>query len=200
MTTDGAQETLTDTARFLRAVYPIVDSGSLIELRAKWVNQCPTKGCERKMCRQFFDTREECEEVALALADGADIYVGVNTRRTDRNGKKDNLAWSGAYFCEIDAGEGKPYPDADAIMAVLDEFRPASSIRVLSGSGVHSYWRLEWPLPLATPAQVAEYERMTRGLASHLKADKGTWDATRVLRLPGTQWHKGDPAREVKLA
>lgn len=199
MIKDGAQETLTDTSRFLRAVFPIVDAGSLIELRAKWVNQCPAKGCYRKMCRQFFDNHKECEETALALAPVADIYVGVNTRRSDDNGKKQNLAWSGVYFAEIDAGDGKPYPDTGAIMAALDTFTPKPSLRVLSGSGVHAYWALEWPVPLATPAQVAEYETVTRGLAERLKADKGTWDASRLLRLPGTQWHKESPSREVTL-
>lgn len=199
MKPDGAQETTTQMARFLRAVYPIVDGGSLIELRAKWVSQCPTTGCSKKICREFFDSYDELEVRAHTLAPAADLYVGVATRRTAENGKKDNLAWGGAVFCEIDAGPGKPYPDADAILKMLDAFKPAPDLRVLSGSGVHCYWLLDWPAPLSIPEVLDDYEAVTRGLQERLKADKGTWDASRVLRLPDTYWHKSGLPRRVRL-
>ena len=186
----GAEE-LTDTGRFLRALYPIVDPTSLVEVRAYFANG--------KMDREFYDDLDRLEHDAAIVAQVADVYVGVATRRDHTSGKKNNLAWANAYFAELDAGKGKPYADADEIMAALDVFTPAPSMRVLSGSGAHGYWLLGIPVPVQTPFHLAEYEQVTRGLQQRLEADKGTWDASRILRLPGTLWHKKQPPRKVEL-
>jgi hypothetical protein len=72
-------------------------------------------------------------------------------------------------------------------------------MKVISGGGLHLYWTLDWPWPLATAAQIAEYEAVNKGLQQRLKADPGTWNADRILRLPGTIWHKADPPRAVRV-
>ena len=182
---------MTDTGRFLRALVPIVDPCSLVEVRAIWP--------DGTMKREFFDDLRLLEWAALKVGEVADVFIGVATRRAHTSGKKDNLAWANVYFAELDAGDGKPYKDADAIMAALDAFTPIPDMRVLSGSGVHAYWTLDVPAPLFTPEQIAEYEAVTRGLQQRLKADTGTWDASRILRLPGTLWHKQQPPRKVEL-
>ena len=191
MRREGAQETITDTGRFLRALFPIVDPNSLVEVRAYFVNG--------KMDREFYDDLDRLERDAEILCLVADVYVGVTTRRGHTSGKKNNLAWANAYFGELDAGPGKPYASADEIMTALDAFTPAPSMRVLSGAGVHAYWLLDTPIPLQTPLHLTEYEQVTRGLQQRLQADKGTWDASRILRLPGTYWHKKQPPRKVEL-
>ena len=187
---EGAEE-LTDTGRYLRALHPIVDPTSLVEVRAYFVNN--------KMDREFYDDLDRLEHDAEIVCQAADVYVGVVTRRDHTSGKKSNLAWANAYFAELDAGPGKPYASIDEIMDALNAFTPAPSMRVLSGAGVHAYWLLDIPVPLQTPYHIAEYEQITRGLQQRLKADKGTWDASRILRLPGTLWHKQRPPRKVKL-
>lgn len=184
-------EGLTDTGKFLRALYPIVDASSLVEVRAYFTNG--------KMDREFYSDLNRLERDAQTIAQVADVYVGVATRRDGTSGKKTNLAWVNAYFTELDAGPGKPYTDAEEIMAALATFTPAPSMRVLSGAGVHAYWLLEAPTPLQTPYHIAEYEQVTRGLQQRLQADKGTWDASRILRLPGSFWHKQQPPRKVQL-
>ena len=187
----GAQITMSDCARFLRALFPIVDPTSRVEVRAIWP--------DGKMKREFFDDLRLLEWAALKVGEVANVYVGVATRRDHISGKKDNLAWAGAYFAELDAGDGKPYKSVDEIMTSLDAFTPCPSMRVLSGGGVHAYWTLDVPVPLFTPEQIAEYEAVTRGLQWRLRADRGTWDASRVLRIPGTLWHKEQPPRLVRL-
>ena len=182
---------MTDTGRFLHALFPIPDPSSLVEVRAIWP--------DGTIKREFFDDLKLLEWAALKVAEVADVYIGVATRRDPTSGKKDNLAWANAYFAELDVGDGKPYQYVDEIMASLDAFRPAPDTRVLSGSGVHAYWTLDIPLPLFTPEQITEYEQVTRGLQQRLKADPGTWDASRVLRLPGTLWHKEHQPRRVEL-
>lgn len=186
----GAGEA-TDTGRFLRALFPIVDTCSLIEVRAYFVNG--------KMDREFYDDLDRLEHDAELLCRVADVYFGVASRNDSSSGRKANLAWANAYFAELDGGPGKPYKSAEEILAVLNTFTPAPSMRVLSGSGVHCYWLLDTPIPLKTPLHITEYEQVTRGLQQGLKADKGTWDASRILRLPGTLWHKQQPPRKVEL-
>jgi len=184
-------EGLTDTGKFLRVLYPIVDPTSLVEVRVYFTNG--------KMDREFYDDLDHLERDAQTIAQVADVYIGVATRRDGTSGKKTNLAWVNAYFTELDAGADKPYASAEEIMGALDAFTPAPDVRVLSGTGVHSYWLLKTPVPLQTPYHIAEFEQITHGLQSRLQADKGTWDASRILRLPGTLWHKQQPPRKVQL-
>ncbi len=187
----GAEKTMSDSVVFLRTLFPIVDPTSRVEVRAIWP--------DGYMKREFFDDLNLLNWVALKVAEVADVYVGVATRRDHMSGKKDNLAWAGVYFAEVDAGDGKPYKSVDEIMTSLDSFSPCPSMRVLSGGGVHAYWTLDVPVPLFTPEQIVDYEAVTRGLQQRLKADTGTWDASRILRLPGTLWHKQKPPRRVEL-
>ncbi len=191
MTRSGAKRNTTATARFLRALFPIVDATSLVEVRAIWP--------DGTMRREFFDDLRLLECVAQKVGEVADVYIGVATRRDHTSGKKNNLAWANAYFAELDAGPGKPHDSVHDIVAALDAFTPTPSMHVRSGSGVHAYWTFDTPLPLFTPREVTEYEQVTRGLQQRLKADGGTWDASRVLRLPGTLWHKQQPPRRVEL-
>jgi len=80
----GAQKSMSDSARFLRTLFPIVDPTSRVEVRAIWP--------DGKMKREFFDDLNLLEWAALKLAEVADVYVGVVTRRDHISGKKDNLA------------------------------------------------------------------------------------------------------------
>ena len=192
----GAEE-LTDTGKFLRALFPVIDASSLIEIRVKWPNRCPH--CRKRFCSEFFDDRDAAEEAVISVGHLSDCYIGVSTRRSRKNGRKTNLGWAGAYFCELDAGPRKPYKGTDEILATLDAFEPMPSLRVLSGGGVHCYWIVDIPLPLFTPEQIAEFEEVTRGLQQSLLGDPGTWNADRILRPPGSFWHKQQPPRRVEL-
>jgi len=54
--------------------------------------------------------------------------------------------------------------------------------------------------PTHIPAEMDRIEGVMRGLVELLRLDKGVWDATRILRVPGTANHKpGRPVRPVQL-
>lgn len=64
---------------------------------------------------------------------------------------------------------------------------PKPSCIVLSGNGLHLLWKLSEPHPLGGAAVIiADFEAYTNGLALAFGANDGTWNANRVLRLPGT--------------
>ena len=74
-------------------------------------------------------------------------------------------------------------------------FRLPPSIVVSSSPGhFHLYWLLKEP---TTPELWAP---RAKGWTAEIGADPGGWDATQVLRIPGTWNHKYDPPAEVWLA
>lgn len=64
---------------------------------------------------------------------------------------------------------------------------PPPSCIVMSGNGLHLLWALDEPFPLGgSDVIVTDFEAYTNGLAIAFGAKDGTWNANRVLRLPGT--------------
>lgn len=75
---------------------------------------------------------------------------------------------------------------------------PKPTLRLLSSNQgfEHWYWKLQ------TPAMdVSLVENVNRSLTYQLGADASSWDATQILRIPGTQNHKhgGLPVRILNL-
>jgi hypothetical protein len=107
---------------------------------------------------------------------------------------KYNAQGAKAFWLDIDAGPGKPYPDWQAAAGAVAEFCRATGlpqpIVVLSGLGVHVYW------PLAKTLDPETWRRYARGLKAlcvkhDLKGDPSrTADLTSVLRTPGTHHRK----------
>ena len=67
---------------------------------------------------------------------------------------------------------------------------------ILSGGGIHAYWRLKEPLQRE---EISNVEELLKRLASYFSGDMGATDASRILRIPGTFNYKYDPEREVSL-
>ena len=179
------------TLQFLRALFP--DLGSSVA-------ECRLKATGTGTWRSSFhaDLRMLARS-ATTLAPSHDVYVGVASRRDTTDGTKANLAWTGAVFAELDVGEGKPYATLTAAYEAVRRLPLRPSMVIESGRGLHLYWLLKEPWPLDNADDLAAFEAVTNGLAIALKADAGTWDASRVLRLPGTFWHKEQPPRMVNL-
>jgi hypothetical protein len=107
---------------------------------------------------------------------------------------KRNARCAKAFWCELDAGPGKPYPDWKAAACAVAEFCRATGMPrpliVLSGFGIHVYW------PLLEALDPETWERYARGLKAlcvkhGLHADPArTADITSVLRTPGTHHRK----------
>src|SRR4029077_17345333 len=88
------------------------------------------------------------------------------------------------------------------LWADLDEVHPSSAtalglmptVAIESSPGrFQALWRLSREVSVAT------LEKLNRGLTYALDADKGGWDLTQVLRIPGTRNFKYEGAPLVRL-
>ncbi len=123
-----------------------------------------------------------------------DLYFGVATRRSDRDGSLANCQHLGALFVDIDY---ENISEKDARVR-LDRCPCSPSFIVQSGGGLHVYWLLREPLDLTTEADAAR--AVLRRLAGYLGGDLQAAEPARILRVPGTLNHKYQPARRVTVA
>lgn len=116
-----------------------------------------------------------------------EIYFGVATR-LGHGGKKHNCYRICAVWADLD---GVRLKDVD--------FDPAPTFTVISGGGVHCYWKLESPVLINNGnGRLAEIESINRGLCARFKGDHMCTDVTHILRAPGFLNHKYNPFRPVK--
>lgn len=73
----------------------------------------------------------------------------------------------------------------EALLASPPEGVPVASLILDSGRGFQALWRLEEPL-----TDIPDVEARNRWLRDQLGGDPAAFDATRILRLPGTVNHK----------
>jgi hypothetical protein len=114
-----------------------------------------------------------------------DVYVGC-APRSRRDGRKQAVHEVWVLWAECDGEEA-----ARAARA----FSPRPALVVASGSGpnIHAYW------PLRTALSPRDAEVANLRLASSLGADTACFDASRILRPPGTWNHKHEPPRRVEM-
>jgi hypothetical protein len=110
-----------------------------------------------------------------------------------------------SFWLDLDCGEGKDYTDAKAALTALGAWLKAQSFHtptdvVLSGRGVHVYWRLASPVPPEVWQPVAN--RFKQALAATgLRADPArTADIASLMRMPGLHNYKYAEPLPVKLA
>ncbi len=133
---------------------------------------------------------------------GVDIYFGVNSR-VGKEGKKVNVHYLNAFHAEIDFGnEGHKKPpeyknSKEATQAIINFHLQPTYIN-LSGGGFHCYWVLKNPVKV-TDIGVDELESINKYFLKSLKADTGTHNLDRLLRIPGTYNFKLDNPRLVNV-
>jgi len=165
---------MTDTNQaFLMALFPEWPAGVFAEVRAL-KDEVWTQHWERSATGIL--------DRARRLSPTHDVYFGVNPRR-GRNGTKDAVAYVGAFHVDMDC----PLEDA---LDRLHSFPLAPSAVVSSGHGAHVYWLLTEPFTIESVDDVRRVEAINRGVANALHGDRGAWDASRVLRVPGTISYK----------
>jgi hypothetical protein len=174
-TTISRHETAT---RFLAALAGTAGRGELLELRYRLE--------DGQRMGQVFDRPDRLRGLAtraIALGRRTDVYVGC-APRTRRHGGRDAVERAYVLWADCD---GK-----DAVAALAD-FEPAPPVVIASGTGsnCHIYW------PLSTPLGRDEVEHANRRLAYALGADPAATDASRILRVPGTNSWKHDPPAAV---
>src|SRR3954453_4695859 len=129
---------------------------------------------ETGMAARFFQ-RDELDRLAAAVSGRArvtDVYIGC-APRSRRQGDKAAIREVWTLWVECDGA------DSAAATQRLD---PAPALVIASGSGenVHAYWPLRSPLP------PPDAEAANLRLATAVGADMACFDATRILRPPGT--------------
>ncbi|MFO8012736.1 MAG: DUF3987 domain-containing protein [Phycisphaerae bacterium] len=163
---------------------------------------------------RFFAGAAEAETYAREQSAARDVYYGVGLVRGSPSGrgKARDVAAIGALWADIDmrgpGREAKPLPvTLDEARRILERLPHAPSILVDSGHGLHAYWLLKEPWGFDTDAEREQAARLAKGwhgtvcaaaksLGWHLE---NLGDLARVLRLPGTLNHKGDPPAEVRI-
>jgi hypothetical protein len=137
------------------------------------------------MSCEFFavDERDAAGAYILDHARATDVYVGC-APRTRPAGTKDAVGRVWTLWAECDG--------AMSVVA-LKQFDPAPSFVIASGSGVncHAYW------PLTEPLEPRTAEAANLRLAHAIGADVACFDASRILRPPGTWNHKRQPPSRV---
>jgi hypothetical protein len=168
--------------------------------------KCWVEITKRKKVIQGFTT--STEELALKLADidarGSDAYFACSSYKTMENRTAANVHLAKAFWLDIDAGEGKPYANADDAIQACDDFCDRFDLplplAVRSGGGAHVYWLLDRPLaPEIWQAAASRFKLLIS--ASGFRADPArTADSASILRPIDTHNFKipGSP-RPVEL-
>jgi hypothetical protein len=158
--------------------------------------------------QRFCDTRAEVDAIAQEFVKnnvnafyGCAKYGDLNNR-THINAKYFRALWIDVDCGEAKADEGKGYRTQAEGLRKFKEFctttKLPAPIIVDSGYGIHAYWLLEDTIGRM------EWEALADRLHELCKenefiVDPAVFEASRVLRIPGTFNYKGTDPAEVKV-
>jgi hypothetical protein len=127
---------IADLPAFLSVLFNA--AAGLVEFRA-----LPSKA-------RMFARRDTLDDAAAFLAAHyhEDLYFGVASRSDSSSGRLENCEALGAFFVDLDFKALSP----DAARQRLARFPLPPTMRVLTGGGVHAYWRLRERIDLQNPA------------------------------------------------
>lgn len=175
------------TRAFLEALF--VDDSYLIEFRLieSYIDENGNKkgGAPQRFWSTTKDVGKLIEQFKAANKnDHKNIFFGVNPRPAKNTGKKKDI--KKVVCLQVDVDDCKP-----------DEFKkrhkelgiPKPSIVVNSGNGIHAYWLLTEPFSIKDKQSLDRIETAIQRLLYAYRGDKGTWDISRILRLPHPELH-----------
>jgi hypothetical protein len=140
---------------------------------------------EHQLVNEFFPAHEHDALIAAIRqrCPRTDVYVGC-APRTRRSGTKDAVSQVWTLWAEC---------DGDEAARRLRRFHPQPALVIASGSGAncHAYW------PLVAPLSPRRAEAANLRLVHAIGADPNCFDASRILRPPGTWNHKHEPPQPV---
>ena len=166
-------------------------------------------GIGRYVDQHFVDTREEVDALAEQFVQNKfDVYFGCAKFGPDNNRTHDNAKYFRALWMDIDCGPTKATPDKNGVVkgyidqqTGLAEFEKfcitvglPKPIIVSSGYGIHAYWLLDRTISRN------EWEPLSQRLRelceeNGLIVDASVFEASRVLRIPGTfNFKREEPA------
>jgi hypothetical protein len=115
-------------------------------------------------------------------AEGRNVYYTVNRVREGVNTKprKEDIVGVRFAHVDIDPPKGKPSFTVEEGEAAYERLLAASPSMInWSGNGWQALWRLD------PGTSVEDVETINRGLIDRLSGDVGTYDVSRLLRVPG---------------
>ena len=163
--------------------------------------------------QKFYGTRAEVDEqIEKLVGNKFDVFFGcakfgpLNTRTHD------NVAFVRALWMDIDCGPTKAVPDEKGVIkGYIDQATGLSELKkfcknvglpqpilVSSGYGIHAYWLLEETLTRRDWEPLANRLRelcVEQGFI----VDPAVFEASRVLRVPGTYNFKAEPVEVTVL-
>lgn len=161
-------------------------------------------GIGKYVDQRFADTREEAEEIIQEFnGSNVNVYFGCAKVGPLNDRTHENITAIRALWLDIDCGPTKGVPnskgkiegylDQQTGLAELQKFCKAvglpKPILVNSGNGIHVYWLLEETLTRKEWEPLAK--RFKQLCKEHgLIVDDKVFEASRVLRVPGTNNYK----------
>ncbi len=191
-----------DTERFMKALFPRLDEQNLADI----VGLRPGGGTYG---RAPYDAISDIVELAETFGDKCNLYFRLSTCKPPKNeslkgfGARPNLASTATLWADVDVDEDKVFTTKQEALEAIKNFEPTPSIIVNSGGGFHVYWLLREPVFFGKwkgehKGEMDRVEGCNRGIMERLPSDN-CWDATRILRIPGTFNLKKEKARPVEL-
>lgn len=139
------------------------------------------------------DAEAACRWALERNAEGYNVYFTVNLVRDGVNSKPSKADIEGIRFAHVDIDPPKRVASftPEQREAAYERLKAAApSIIIWSGNGWQGFWRVD------DGVSIDEVERINRGLIQAHGGDKGTHDASRLLRVPGlTNWPNEDKRR-----
>ena len=162
--------------RFLESLFEPAD---LVEVRL-----LPSR---RSIFRCAGQLHELNDELVRANAGGENVFVGVNPRRRP-GGRAGDVAHARCLFIDYDGIS----PEA-AMQRIADAGLPPPTCAVVSGRGLHGYWRLAEPM-----TDLRSWTSAQKHLIALLNSDRAIHDPPRIMRLPNFVNHK-PPAADCRV-
>jgi hypothetical protein len=206
-----------DATRFLQALIAAYapDPALRLEIRPLWPEwkeaelypdgEPPWWWRSRTGMRQWYPlcAADAAAHHAQRAAERADVYMGA-LPRLGRKGGREDVKMAAWLWADVDGGEAGP---EGSIALVKASGLPAPHLAVMSGGGVHVYWRLMEVETLPDAAARDEFKEMLRrvvraigGTSSGAHADSSRADTASILRVPDTyNWKQREQPREVRL-
>jgi hypothetical protein len=133
-------------------------------------------------CRQRID--RNWSEMKTLDGIPLNIYCSANPRKRIGGRKADDVALARSLFADLDESSLE-----EATKRREQAKMPRPSMTVLSGHGVHFYWRL-----LEPTSDLACWTAMQKHIIKALESDEKIHDPARFMRLPGFMNVNGKPA------
>jgi len=163
--------------------------------------------------QKFYDTRAEVDkQIETLVSNKFDVFFGCAKFGPLNNRTHENVAYVRALWMDIDCGPTKAVPDEKGVIkgyidqaTGLAEFKKfcknvglPQPILVSSGYGIHAYWLLEETITRTDWEPLANRLRelcVEQGFI----VDPAVFEASRVLRVPGTYNFKAEPVEVTVL-